>query len=122
MKYFAEVQDGKVQQVLVADDITVLQGMFPDLVWVETDPKAYGGFEHDNGSPTDVPALRKNYAGIGFTYDEELDVFIPPSPYPSWVLNPDSCLWEPPVPLPDDGKYYRWDESSTSWVEKTQSI
>ena len=61
--------------------------------------------------------IRKNYAGIGFTYAAGRDAFIPPQQYPSWVLNETTCRWEPPVPYPTDGKYYAWDETTTSWVE-----
>jgi hypothetical protein len=61
--------------------------------------------------------LRKNYAGIGYNYDSDRDAFIPPKPFNSWVLNEDTCLWDPPTAMPDDGKMYRWDEDTTSWVE-----
>ncbi len=61
--------------------------------------------------------IRKNYAGIGFIYDAERDAFIPPQPYPSWILSETTCQWEPLVPYPTDGKYYAWDEATTSWVE-----
>ena len=61
--------------------------------------------------------IRKNFAGIGFTYDEELDAFIPPKPYDSWMLNEESCKWEAPISYPEDGKYYFWDEKTTSWIE-----
>ena len=61
--------------------------------------------------------FRKNYAGIGYTYDIEKDAFVPPSPYPSWRLNVDTCLWNPPTEYPADGKLYAWNEESTSWVE-----
>jgi hypothetical protein len=61
--------------------------------------------------------IRKNYAGIGFTYDEGRDAFIAPKPYNSWSLNEDICIWEAPVSMPIDGKMYRWDEDTTSWVE-----
>ena len=61
--------------------------------------------------------FRKNYAGIGYTYDPVLDAFIPPKPYPSWLLNTTICQWEAPVPYPNDGKRYRWDEATLSWVE-----
>jgi hypothetical protein len=63
--------------------------------------------------------LRKNYAGIGFTYNVELDAFVPPQTYPSWVLNLETCLWEPPIEYPQDGKNYKWDEPTISWVEIT---
>jgi hypothetical protein len=63
--------------------------------------------------------FRKNYAGIGFTYDAQRDAFIPPKPNLSWVLNDNTCLWEAPVPYPDDGKPYRWDEEAVTWIEVT---
>lgn len=62
-------------------------------------------------------AFRKNYAGIGYTYDTNLDAFIPPKAYDSWTLNEQTCLWEPPVPYPDDGQYYDWDEDTLSWKQ-----
>lgn len=71
---------------------------------------------HGNTHPSGNP-FRKNYAGIGGIYDEERDAFIPPSLYPSWVLNEETCLWEPPLPYPDDGHYYEWDEETISWGE-----
>ena len=61
--------------------------------------------------------FRKNFAGIGFTYDQNRDAFIPPKPYPSWNLNEETCQWEAPVPMPQDGKNYAWDEPTTNWVE-----
>ena len=61
-------------------------------------------------------AFRKNYAGIGYTFDESRDAFIPPQPFPSWVLNEDTCWWDAPVPYPTDGNPYIWDESVTNWV------
>ena len=64
--------------------------------------------------------FRKNYAGIGYTYDAVRDAFIAPQPFPSWVLNEDTCRWEAPGPHPNDGKVYRWDEDSVSWVEVTE--
>ena len=62
---------------------------------------------------------RKNYAGVGYTYDESRDAFIPPKDYPSWTLNETTCLWEAPVAYPDDGKKYNWNEETTSWIEVT---
>ena len=63
--------------------------------------------------------FRKNYAGVGFTYDSVRDAFIPPQPFPSWTLNEDTCQWEAPVAYPDDDKMYNWDESTTNWIEIT---
>ena len=63
--------------------------------------------------------IRKNYAGIGYTYDEKRDAFIPPKPFESWVLNEDTCQWTPPTPRPTDGKIYEWDEPTKAWVEQT---
>jgi hypothetical protein len=61
--------------------------------------------------------IRKNYAGVGYTYDSVRDAFIAPQPFPSWVLNEETCLWDAPVAMPDDGKFYNWDESSNAWLE-----
>jgi hypothetical protein len=71
----------------------------------------YGGVHSGGGTP-----FRKNYPGIGYTWDPVRDAFIPPKPYASWVLNEDSGLWEAPVPMPEDGQNYYWDEETTSWV------
>lgn len=78
----------------------------------QTSYNTRGGVHALGGTP-----FRKNYAGIGYTYDETRDAFIPPKLYPSWVLNEDSCLWDSPTPYPTDGKQYVWDEATTSWVE-----
>ena len=70
-----------------------------------------GGVHLEGGTP-----FRKNYAGIGFTYDEERDAFIPPKPFDSWILNEETCLWDSPVSYPEDGAVYVWDEENTSWI------
>lgn len=67
--------------------------------------------------PDQSKAFRKNYAGLGYTYDDVIDGFIPPKPYPSWLLNTNTGLWEPPIPYPTDGKQYVWDEADQSWTE-----
>jgi len=89
-------------------------------VYKQTSYNTRGGVHYDpeTGEPSEdqSKALRKNYAGIGFTYDEERDAFIPPQPYPSWVLDEDSCLWDAPVPYPTDGELYSWDEDAGEWV------
>jgi hypothetical protein len=79
-------------------------------------------YQTDNNTPSadQSKAFRKNYAGIGYTYDRERDAFIPPKPFASWVLNEDTCLWDAPVAYPDDGGMYQWDESTTSWVAVEQ--
>ncbi len=79
-----------------------------------------GKSPEDVGKPDGGVALRKNYAGIGYTYDEDKDAFYTPKPYASWTLNEDSCQWEAPVASPDDDKYYSWDEDSLAWVEVTK--
>lgn len=67
-------------------------------------------------SSDQTKAFRKNYAGIGYTYDDVLDAFIPPKPYPSWLLNTETCNWEAPVPYPNDGNMYYWDEATQQWI------
>lgn len=81
-------------------------------VYKQTSYNTRGGVHQLGGTP-----FRKNYAGIGFLYDPLRDAFIPPKPYPSFVLNENSCLWEPPIPYPQDGKKYKWDEATVSWSE-----
>ena len=73
--------------------------------------------ETNEPSTDQSKALRKNYAGIGFTYDEAKDAFIPPQPYPSWELNAETCVWEAPVPYPDNGNIHNWNEESQTWTE-----
>jgi hypothetical protein len=79
----------------------------------QTSYNTYGEVHALGGTP-----FRKNYAGIGYTYDENRDAFIPPKPYDSWLLDEDTCLWDAPVPKPEDGMY-TWDEETTSWIEVT---
>ena len=78
--------------------------------WKQTSYNTTGGVHKLGGT-----SFRKNYAGIGYTYDADRDAFIAPQPYPSWTLNDDTCLWDPPVAYPDDGQIYEWNESTTSW-------
>lgn len=90
-------------------------------VYKQTSYNTRGGVHYDPStnepSADQSKAFRKNYAGIGYTYDETRDAFIPPRPYLSWTLNETTCLWDAPVPLPDDGKRYYWDELNRQWVE-----
>lgn len=89
-------------------------------IYKQTSFNTHGGIYYDpiTNSPAQdqSKAFRKNFAGIGYKYDEIMDAFIPPQNYPSWVLNPQTCLWEAPIPYPPDGKDYKWDESTKSWV------
>ena len=87
-------------------------GNFREQVCKRTSYNTRGGQHLNGGTP-----FRKNYAGIGYTYDYARDAFIPPKPYPSWVLNSNTCLWEAPVAYPEDGKLYIWDEENQNWIE-----
>lgn len=117
MAHFAKVQNGEVTQVIVAEP--EFFETFVDTTpgeWLQTSYNTRGGVHYgQDGQPDGGVALRKNYAGIGFTYDRTLDAFIPPQPYASWVLNETSCLWECPVAYPTDGQMYTWNEETTSW-------
>ena len=99
MSHFAKIENGIVTEVIVAeqDFIDMLDGQ-----WVQTSYNA---------------KIRKNYAGIGYTYDEQRDAFIPPQPFSSWLLNENTCQWEAPISMPDDGKKYIWDRTAQNWVE-----
>lgn len=114
MSHFAKVEGGIVTEVLVIEQDVIDTGLFGDpALWVQTSYNTYGG-QHPEGRP-----LRKNYAGIGFTYDAERDAFYAPQPFASWTLNEDTCLWAAPTPYPNDGKPYTWDEATLAWVEIT---
>jgi hypothetical protein len=109
MSHYAKIEDGVVTQIVVADG--------PDWCeqnlggeWVQTSYNTYGGV-HANGK---IP-LHKNYAGIGYTFDGV--GFAAPQPYASWTLNSDTYLWEPPTPMPTDGKRYQWVEADLNWQE-----
>ena len=112
MSHFAKVENGIVTQVIVAEQDVIDSGLF-GTGWVQTSYNTGGG-QHPEGRP-----LRKNYAGVGYTYDAERDAFIPPKPFASWLLNEDTCLWGAPVTYPTDGKQYLWDEDQQNWVELT---
>ena len=118
MAHFAKVQDGIVTQVIVAEP--EFFDTFVDSTpgeWVQTSYNTRGGVHYspETGEPDGGEALRKNYAGIGFTYDAAKDAFIPPKPFNSWLLDEDTCLWNAPVAYPDDGGRYVWNEETTSW-------
>lgn len=110
MSHFAELDENNVViRVLVGDNNAPNEGYdwFVENLggrWVQT---SYNG------------NFRVHFAGVGFTYDEKLDAFIPPKPFESWVLNEQTCLWDPPISYPDDDKLYTWDEPSQSWIEVT---
>lgn len=129
MAHYVKVVDGLVVNGIVAEP-----EFFDTFVdsspgeWIKTSYNMRGGVYYDpvtNEPHADQAGMiaadegrqRKNYAGIGYTYDRERNAFIPPKPWNSWTLNDTSCLWEPPVPYPTDGAFYRWDEDTTNWVE-----
>lgn len=112
MSHFAKVEHGIVTQVLVIERDVIATGLFGDpALWVQTSYNTFGG-QHPDGTP-----LRKNFAGIGFSYDAERDAFIPPQTFPSWMLDEETCLWVAPVPYPNDNKAYRWNEEMQIWEE-----
>lgn len=119
MSHFAKVENGVVTQVIVAEQDFIDSGLVGG-GWVQTSYNTRGGVHYGpDGQPDEGVALRKNYAGVGYAYDAERDAFIPPKFFQSWVLDENTCLWEPPVPMPTDEKVYKWDEEIVSWVEDT---
>lgn len=122
MAHFAKVIDGIVTQVIVAE-----QEFIDNLVeveagrWIQTSYNTHGGIHYETNSNRETPsedqskALRKNYAGVGYVYDETRDAFYLPQPYPSWILNEDTCQWKAPVAKPTDGQKYKWNEETTTW-------
>ena len=117
MAHFAQINENNiVVQVITAGNEYELTGeeLYTNMtgkVWKRTSYNTHGGIHTQGGTP-----YRKNYAGIGYTYDEVRDAFIPPKPYNSWILNESSCLWEAPIPYPEDGNVYVWSEATQEWI------
>lgn len=114
MSHFAEIDNnGIVLRVIVAEQAFINSGHVGNPhSWIQTSYNTHGGKHMLNGVP-----LRKNYAGIGYTYDADRDAFIPPRPYSSWILDETTCLWTAPVPKPNDDSDYKWDEQTVSWQQ-----
>jgi len=114
MAHFAQIENGVVTQVIVvANEELLLDGVENEAKGVEFCQSLFGGAwvqTSYNGN------IRKNYAGLGYIYDNTRDAFIPPQPYPSWVLVEETCQWAAPTPIPTDG-IYQWDEPTTSWIK-----
>jgi hypothetical protein len=117
MSHFAQIDENNiVTQVLVIEQDVIDTGLFGNPAsWIQTSYNTYGGVHTLGGTP-----LRKNYAGIGYTYDDTRDAFISPKLFNSWTLNEDTCLWQAPTPMPvEEGKIFVWNEDTLSWVEFT---
>jgi hypothetical protein len=99
--------NGIEQEAIGIDFLTKLTGW---AIWKQTSYNTHGGVHIKGGTP-----FRKNHAGIGYTYDEDRDAFIPPKPFKSWILNESTCLWESPIPYPQDNNKYSWNEQNQSW-------
>ena len=118
MAHFAEIEGNSVGRVIVAEqDYIDSDAIKNPSDWVQTSYNTRGGIHYaPNSNELDGGvALRKNYAGIGYIYDKDRDAFYGTQPYPSWVLNEDTCQWESPVPYPDDDKIYTWNEENQDW-------
>ena len=124
MSHYAKVIDGVVDKVIVAE-ASFFETFVDDSPgkWIKTSYNTRGGvhYQPNTNEPSEdqSKALRKNVAGVGFTYNSELDAFIPYKVFESWVLNETTCLWEPPIPYPDDGNVYEWDEENIAWNQVT---
>jgi len=123
MPHFAKVSNKKVVKIISADE-TFFEKFIDSEPgeWLQTSYNTRGGIHYDpetNEPSTDQSkAFRKNYAGVGYTYDRTRDAFIPPKPYESWTLNEETCLWDPPIEKPIDGKYI-WNEETQTWEKIT---
>jgi hypothetical protein len=124
MAHFARLKDGFVDFVVVGrdeDENNEEQLAHDGYIYKRTSYNTRGGihYQADNNTPSldQSKAFRKNYAGIGYYYDSIRDAFIPPKPFPSWILNEQSCLWQSPIPYPNDGKMYQWNEETGNWEE-----
>jgi hypothetical protein len=121
MAHYAKVLNNQVVDVIVADE-TFMENFVDNSPgeWVQTSYNTVGGVHYNEDltpSNDQSKALRKNFAGVGYTYDSERDAFIPPKPYESWSLDEQSCLWKPPVPRPDNNSFHGWNEENQSWEE-----
>lgn len=120
MAHFAKIVDGTVVKVIVAEPefFNTFVDSSPGQ-WLQASYNTRGGVHYQPNShepsADQSKALRMNFPGVGYTYDAERDAFILPSPFPSWVLNQTTCLWEPPVAMPDDGQPYTWNETEQRW-------
>ena len=118
MAYFAKLGTGNIVENVISINnsvITDANGVEQEKLGVDFINKLYN--TRDVWKQTSYNNnIRKNYAGIGYTYDETRDAFIPPKPYNSWILNEDTCLWEAPIAYPQDGNNYKWNESTLTWV------
>jgi hypothetical protein len=112
LSHFAKIENGVVVQVIVAEEDFIQTGALGDPAhWIQTSYNTHGGVHANGGTP-----LRKNYAGIGYTYDSERDAFIPPQPFPSWTLVENTCLWTAPTEMPTEGGPFTWNEETKTWV------
>lgn len=123
MAHFARIKDGFVDFVVVGrNEDENNENLLGHDGWIykRTSYNTRGGIHYQaNNTPSQdqSKAFRKNYAGIGYYYDSIRDAFIPPKPFPSWTLNEQSCLWQSPIPYPNDGKMYQWNEETGNWEE-----
>ena len=122
MGHFAKVSNGIVTKVIVAE-VDFFNNFVDDSPgqWIQTSYNTRGGvhYQPNTNEPSEdqSKALRKNYAGIDYSYDSTRDAFIPPQPFNSWTLNENTCLWDSPVAYPTDGKLYKWNEEILNWEE-----
>jgi hypothetical protein len=118
MGYFAKVENNTVTQVIAAEQDFIDSGFVGDPAnWIQTSYNTRGGVHYapDSNTPDGGIALRANYAGVGYTYDAENDVFYAPQPYASWTISAPTWTWQPPTPHPQDGKLYDWNEATLTW-------
>ena len=121
MAHFAKLGVGNIVEtvIVVSNDVATTEQAGVDFinklyntrdVWKKTSYNTFGGEHSSGGTP-----FRKNYAGVGFQYDQQRDAFIPPKPFNSWILNEDTCLWNAPIEYPQDNNKYIWNEQTLSW-------
>ena len=119
MAHFAQLNEQNIvtQVIVVANEELLSNGIESETTGIAFCQSLFGG----NWKQTSYNGnIRKNYAGTGYTFDALRDAFIPPQPYPSWILVEETCQWDAPIAMPTDGKFYGWDEATLSWVEIVQ--
>ena len=121
MAHFAKIENGVVTQVIVVDnkDTSDASGVEKEHIGAAFCERLFGGEWKQtsyNGN------IRKNYAGVGYSYNADIDAFVPPKPFNSWILNAETAQWEAPIPMPQDEKMYAWDEDTMSWIEVEMEV
>jgi hypothetical protein len=119
MSHYAKINNNNIVINIIVAEKDFIDTLDDKEYWIQTSYNTRGGIHYspETNLPDSGIPLRKNYAGIGYLYDKDLDAFIPPKPFESWLLDKETCLWIPPIEMPKDGNIYQWNESTKNWIK-----